>query len=382
MEKKHIKKHRIAMAGGWTGGHVFPIKSLIEHLEQNKIFSDEISHLFWFWSKDSLEESVFKKIHQNRDGPKISFVHISSGKFRRETFLKSHLKNFGDFRLFLFGIFQSLRYLKKYKIDTIFCKGWYVALPVVVAGKILRKKIVVHESDTRPGLVNKLASKMANKVFTGFDDVLLNAETIGQIISDDLIFDGDFKDIPNIKEVFDQEDKSKTRILVVWWSQWSQRLYQSLIRAIQTDKTLQTEFVFFVVLGLLNKDLAKDFEWFDNIHIFEFVSQKEMWALCAHCDIALTRAGTTSLAEQKLYDMKLFIVPIAWTHDQYQNAERYQKNYWDIFLDQRNDDFLNKLVSEFKKYKEFKKEISHNDKAEIIHAAKDKVWAALLNDVL
>ena len=370
------------MAGGWTGGHVFPIKSLLEYVEEHKVFSNEISAIFWFWSDDSLEESVFKKINQTRNGPKISFIRILSGKFRRETFLSSHLKNFRDFRLFLFGILQSLRYLKKHKIDIIFCKGWYVALPVVVAGRILRKKIVVHESDTRPWLVNKLASKMANKVFTWFDDVLPGAETIGQIISDDLIFNWNFKDIPNIKEVFDQEDKNKTRILVFWWSQWSQRLYQSLIRAIQTDKTLQTEFIFFVVLWLLNKDLAKEFEWFENIHVFEFVSQKEMWALCASCDIAITRAGTTSLAEQKMYDMKLFIVPIAWTHAQYQNAERYQTNHWDVFLDQRHEDFINKLVLELKKHKEFKKELKHNNKTEIIHAAKDKVWEALLDVAL
>lgn len=100
--------------------------------------------------------------------------------------------------------------------------------------------------------------------------------------------------------------------------------------------------------------------------------------LCAHCDIALTRAGTTSLAEQKLYDMKLLIVPIGWTHDQYQNAERYEKNHNDVLLDQRNEDFLNKLVSELKKHKNDKKISSENDKAERIHEGKDKVWEALL----
>ena len=166
------------MAGGWTGGHVFPIKSLLEYVEQHKVFSDEISEIFWFWSKDSLEESVFKKIIQGRTDPRVSFIHIVSGKFRRETFLSSHLKNFRDFRLFLFWVFQSLRYLSKNRIDTIFCKWGYVALPVVVAGRILRKKIIVHESDTRPGLVNRLASKMANKVFTWFDDVLPITETL------------------------------------------------------------------------------------------------------------------------------------------------------------------------------------------------------------
>lgn len=79
----------------------------------------------------------------------------------------------------------------------------------------MRKKIVVHESDTRPGLVNKLASKMATKVFTGFDGVLKNAETIGQILSDDMIFDGDMDKNPALKEVFAQYDNQKSWVLVV-----------------------------------------------------------------------------------------------------------------------------------------------------------------------
>ncbi|HBB03835.1 TPA: hypothetical protein DCZ39_02955 [Patescibacteria group bacterium] len=42
-------------------------------------------------------------------------------------------------------------------------------MPVVLAATLLRKRIIVHESDTRPGLVNKIASRFAKKVFTGFE---------------------------------------------------------------------------------------------------------------------------------------------------------------------------------------------------------------------
>ena len=58
---------------------------------------------------------------------------------------------------------------------------------MVLAGALLRKKIVVHESDTHPGLVNKIASRFAKKIFTGFSGALPHSETIGQIISDKII---------------------------------------------------------------------------------------------------------------------------------------------------------------------------------------------------
>ena len=59
-----------------------------------------------------------------------------------------------------------------------------------------------------------------------------------------------------------------------------------------------------------------------------------MWILYQHCDISLTRWWTTSLAEQKLFNLKSIIVPIPRTHDQKLNAERYVKHFNDILVEQ------------------------------------------------
>jgi UDP-N-acetylglucosamine:LPS N-acetylglucosamine transferase len=76
-----------------------------------------------------------------------------------------------------------------------------------LAAALLRKKIVVHESDTHSGLVNRIASRFAKKTFTGFDGILKNSETIGQILSDDIIIETH------------PEFTSKTLVLVVGGSQ-------------------------------------------------------------------------------------------------------------------------------------------------------------------
>lgn len=44
----------------------------------------------------------------------------------------------------------------------------------------------MHESDTRPGLVNRIAARFAQYVFIAFPDVLPRAQVIGQLLSDDL----------------------------------------------------------------------------------------------------------------------------------------------------------------------------------------------------
>jgi UDP-N-acetylglucosamine:LPS N-acetylglucosamine transferase len=111
-----------------------------------------------------------------------------------------------------------------------------------------------------------------------------------------------------------------------------------------------SKFVFILSLGILNNDLKPEFERFSNVFAQEFFSQKEMGALCYRADIGLTRAGTTSLAEQKLYDMKLFMVPIAWTHDQYDNAKYYVSQFHDLLIDQKLPDFETHLLQAFKNH--------------------------------
>ena len=91
-----------------------------------------------------------------------------------------------------------------------------------------------------------------------------------------------------------------------------------------------------------------------------------MGILYQHCDISLTRGWTTSLAEQKLFNLKSIIVPIPRTHDQKLNAQRYVKNFNDIMVEQStpttSEDLQNALLS-LKDY--HKPEISIDILAEI-----------------
>lgn len=360
------KKLRIAMAGGGTWGHVFPIRSLLEFLRINTEYDEKIAKIYWFGARNSLEQQVCSEIQANNPENKLTFVSIHSWKYRRESYRKSKLKNIPDFFLFLFGCFQSIVRLLYYRVDVVFCKWWYVALPVVFAATLLRRKIIVHESDTRPGLVNRIASHFAKEVFTGFEWALPDGQTVGQILSDDIVIEA----YP--------EATSKTRILVVWGSQGSKRLYQHLLHIFEFIPDLQLNYEFFVVLWLMNEEMSTLFDRFPYVHTYSFVSQKQMGEFYNMCDIAITRWGTTSLAEQKLYDMKQIIVPIPRTHDQYDNAKWYVRYHNDSMINQRDTDFEFQLTNAIKHFKWFKKIRQQKDKKAIIAHAKKIIRDALV----
>ncbi len=95
-------------------------------------------------------------------------------------------------------------------------------------------------------------------------------------------------------------------------------------------------FTFVVIGGILSQNLQKLFEPYENVIVLDFLEQDELRVCYQFCDIAITRAGTTSLAEQKLRDMLLLMVPIPRTHDQKTNAERYARQYTDILIEQND----------------------------------------------
>ena len=379
-------KINLAMAWWGTWGHVFPVKSIIEHINKNPEYSEKISKIIRFWEKNSLESEIFDKIVSTNQN--LFFQTIVSGKYRRETPLKSKLKNIRDLFKFFWWIIQSLYYIKKYQIDVIFCKWWYVALPVVFAWKILKKKIVVHESDVHSWLVNKIASKFANTVFTWFDDVLPNSITVWQILSNDIVSRESIKNIPSHREIWEEltlaeqlfySDPNKTHLLVMWWSQWSKRLYENLIESMSENKHIYSNYEIFLVLWKENQDLKPKFDSFKNVYTFDFVSQQDMGLLLKYCDMSLTRAWTTSLAEQKLYNLKIVMVPIPWTHDQYDNAKFYVEHYDDILLDSNDSNYKENMLSIFTQYQKFKKEKVTKDILAEISVAKDKIVQALIS---
>ena len=94
-----------------------------------------------------------------------------------------------------------------------------------------------------------------------------------------------------------------------------------------------------MILGTKNTGLRNIFESLQNVTCYDFVAQEEMGELLSLCDVAITRAGTTSLEEQKLFGLKMVIIPIPWTHDQLKNAEYYVTHHHDILVKQ-DDSFL------------------------------------------
>ena len=100
---------------------------------------------------------------------------INAGKFRRYhghgllglLYPKTLALNIRDFFRLPGSIWRSVRLLRKFKPDVVFSKGGFVVVPVGFASRILRIPIVTHDSDSVPGLANRIVGKWAKVHATG-----------------------------------------------------------------------------------------------------------------------------------------------------------------------------------------------------------------------
>lgn len=335
MSKKTLN---IALTWWGSGGHILPLISLLQMIDETEQYRQVMDKVFRFGEKKGMEYTFFEKYKDTFTNIHPQFISILAGKYRRETIWISRWRNLRDVFLFPLGIIQSIRHILTKKIDVIFCKGWYVSLPVVIAAWICRRQIYVHDSDTTPGLTTRLASRFATQNFSWFPDTLPQTIVVWQILSSGLV--------AQVSQFPFQIPDDKLLILVAGGSLGAQKLYKAVLKATATDPWFVEHCVIVIVNGqhLIDaNDLPKNH---DHIIITDLITEQAiMWWLYRRADLAVVRGGTTTLAECKLFDTPLVIVPLPVTHDQQKNAEFYVDNFGDILISQNDPEFVQKLYS-------------------------------------
>lgn len=159
---------RVVLVGGGSGGHVTPLRAIVRSLRSGR--SDVQATVVADRSFFVQTEFLFR----NEEGVRLRKIH--SGKLRRyasKSFLwhlvhlPTLLKNAADVFLLAIGLLQSIAFLVAHRPDVVFCKGGYVCVPVGVAARLLRIPLVIHDSDTHPGLTNRILSRWATTIGTG-----------------------------------------------------------------------------------------------------------------------------------------------------------------------------------------------------------------------
>lgn len=145
---------RIIIAGGGTGGHIFPAVAVANALKQ---LDKNVSILF-VGANGKMEMEKVPQAGYNIKGIDISGLD-------RGSVLKNIFLPFKIVRSF----FQVRSILNAFKPDAVFGVGGYSSYPVLRLAQLLNIRTFLHESNAFAGKSNKLLGRKALKVFVAAD---------------------------------------------------------------------------------------------------------------------------------------------------------------------------------------------------------------------
>jgi len=318
-----MKKIKIMLVGGGSGGHVFPLMAVAESFQKLATQQGKKIELILLGEGKFFEEAA------KRSG--FKYKKIMAGKMRRYF----SLENLTDLPKILIGLIQSFWYLFWLMPDAIFTKGGYASVPPAIVAKFFFIPLYVHDSDAVPGAANRWLGKLAKKVFVSFEMAkqyfsASKTELTGNPVRTELL-NGDRH---AAMQFFQLSDQLPT-VLILGGSQGAQKINDIII---QSAPKLTQKFQIIHQTGDLNySEVKKTTEQFINYHPCPFLDSTSLPLAYAVADVIISRAGANLLSEISAVGKPAIIIPIkrSTANHQFENAVEFAK-YGGVIIEEDN----------------------------------------------
>ena len=157
----------LVMAGG-TGGHIFPGLAVAEYL---RICGWNVS---WLGNQAGMEYRLVKSCD-------FSFEAVEFGGLRGKGLKAKLMLPINLMR----ACFQSWKIMRRLKPNVVLGMGGYITFPGGLVSKLLKRPLVLHESNSVAGSANRALSKIAMRTLTGFPGAMAKAEWVGNPIREE-----------------------------------------------------------------------------------------------------------------------------------------------------------------------------------------------------
>ena len=295
-----METKKILIATGGTGGHIFPSLSLAKFLSKNynlKLVSDKRGIKF-------LPNGINKNI-------KI----INSGSIFGKGYLNSL---FGFFRI-ISAFIYSICYLIYLRPRLIIGMGGYSSFPVCIAGWILRIPLIIYENNLIIGRANKFLLPMAKKIILSNNKTKgINSKYYKKVFVCGYILKESIFNSENLQKQY--LEKNELSLLIVGGSQ-SAKVFGEILPH-EISKCIKKGTKFKIYQQCLENQINEIKKIYNesNIKSELFSFSKDMIEYYKKSDLAITRAGASSLAELTNLRVPFIAIPLPSSADNHQSA--------------------------------------------------------------
>lgn len=319
-------KLKIVIAGGGTGGHLFPAIAVAEVLQ------DRGHDVVIFISEKKIDRVVAQDISERE-----SASPSGSGQLRRGTQRFETIPGVGMPKLFSPAIFKFLasfrssvsqcsRIYREFKPDAVLGMGGFTSTAPIFAGWRRRIPTFLHESNAIPGKANRLNAKMVRNVLLGFEECAqhfpdVECKATGTPIRKSLLHRVPKEDA--LKEL--GLEAGRKTLLVMGGSQGARGINEALIRSLAQLKSFGLQAIH--LTGAEEDQLVLTNYRREGIpaYVAPFCTHMELAYSAA--DLAIARSGAASLSELSFFGLPSILVPYPFAAENHQqlNAEIFSQ---------------------------------------------------------
>ncbi len=352
---------RVIIAGGGTGGHIFPALAVAHALLRLR----PDTQLLFVGANGRME---MEKIPQ--EGFKIIGLDIAG--FDRSNVLKNVSL---PYKLLMTRI-ESRRIIKEFNPAAIVGVGGYASFPVLSAGQAMNIPTLIQEQNSFAGKSNKILSRKARAICVGYDGmerffpkdkIVLTGNPVRKSISDMS------RTSDEGKAWFGLLNRGTT-ILVVGGSLGAKSINESVDAFL--DEIMKEDVNIIWQTGKLYYEQARrrGADYRNRVKVFDFI--REMDYAYAAADIVISRAGALAIAELCIAAKPVIFVPYPHAAEDHQasNAASLVKHGAAVLVKDRQ--VQTELLSELKTLlndNDKQKSMSDNLSALAIRDADDRI---------
>lgn len=322
---------KILFTGGGTGGHFYPIIAVAEEIRELAIQEKLVDIKLYFSSVDKYNDRL---LFEND----INFIQIPAGKIRRYI----TISNFFDLFKTARGVLIAIWKLYWLYPDVIFGKGGFASFPTLLAARILRIPVVIHESDSHPGKANLWAKKFATKIAVSYPEALNYFPKEKTAITGNPLRREILNPITEGAHEFLKLKKDVPTIFITGGSQGAQMINEAVLTILPE---LIKDFQVIHQVGAANYKNMKSRSGVtigreqnaDRYHLYEYLNDTAMRMTAGVSDLIVSRAGSTIFEIAHWGTPSIIIpLPLSVSHDQTTNAFTYGRSGGAVVIEQAN----------------------------------------------
>lgn len=289
---------RLLLAGGGTGGHLFPAVALAEQLRRE----EPDSAVLFVGTERGLEFRLLPEL-----GWPLRTVAMRGWVGAGLVARCKGLAGLGQ------SLLQSRRILAEFRPDVVVGVGGYASVPVLLAARLSGVPYLIHEQNAWPGLANRLLGRAAKRVCLSFPEAGKAFRHVPKVVTGNPVR-ATMEQCPDLPA-------GPPQLLVFGGSQGARAINRALVAALPQLQELRG------VLRIVHQAGAGEVEtvqagyreagW-TAVEVVPFIT--DMAAAYAAASLVVCRAGATTLAELTACGRPAILIPYPYAAGNHQVA--------------------------------------------------------------